>query len=172
MSTHAQPPDPRLSLVVAYAHRRAIGVDNHLPWHLPADLRHFRALTLGHALIMGRRTHESIGRLLPGRRTAILSRDPAFRVDGARCFPDLATALAGLADEPLLFVVGGAQVYATALPWCSRIHATEIDLDVAADRYFPAVDPALWAEAWREHHPAAPGTPAHDFVRYERRDAP
>ncbi len=161
--------DPRsLYLVVAVARNRVIGQGNQLPWRLPADLRHFKELTLGHPIILGRRTHESIGRLLPGRKSFILSRDPGYQVPEALTFTGLDQAVAALPEGRPAFVIGGAQVYAAALPFCSRIHCTEVLADYPGDRFFPALDPLAWQEAEREHNGPAEGAPAFDFVRYER----
>src|SRR3954452_7140596 len=128
-----------VSFVVAHARNRVIGRDGGLPWHLPADLRRFRELTTGHAVVMGRKTYESLPerfRPLPNRRNLVLSTDPAYRADGAEVFADLASALdACHGDE--CFVIGGGATYAEALPHAHRIYATEIDADVEGDAFFP-----------------------------------
>jgi dihydrofolate reductase len=137
-------PAPKIVLVVARAHRGVIGRDNALPWHLPEDLRHFKATTMGGTLLMGRRTFESIGRPLPGRRTVVLSRDAAWSHPGVERAGSLVEALGCCADRPEVFVVGGAQVYAQALPHAERIVLTEVDAEVDGDAYFPTPDPARW----------------------------
>jgi dihydrofolate reductase len=138
-----------LALVVAMARNRAIGLCGKLPWHLPEDLKHFKALTLGHALIMGRKTHESIGRPLPGRRNIVVTR-------GRRTFEGCETAnslgeaigLARTTDaEPM--VIGGAELYAQALPYATRLCVTEVDRDVEADAFFPAWHTDAWQEVRR-----------------------
>jgi dihydrofolate reductase len=139
------PPAPRLTLVVARARNGVIGRDNALPWHLPEDLQHFKATTMGHPLLMGRRTFESIGRPLPGRRTVVLTRDPLWHHDGCERAASLEAAIALCAGSPEAFVVGGAQVYAEAMARADRLIVTDIELDVDGDAWFPAIDPAAWA---------------------------
>jgi len=147
----------RVSLIVAMAHDRVIGVRNGLPWHLPEDLRHFKALTLGHHLIMGRRTFESIGRPLPGRSTIIVSRNPAYLVPGCVTVTSLDAALDACGDDPEVFFAGGADLYAQALPRAARLYLTEIDLAVDGDAHFPAFDRQAWCETSRECHVSAQG---------------
>lgn len=136
-----------LALVVACARDRVIGAGGGMPWHEPEDLRHFKAVTLGHAVIMGRTTWASIGRPLPGRRNLVLSRSAGFAPARAEVFAGLAEAIAaaraGGDGEPR--VIGGAQVYAQALPLATTLHLTEIDLAVAGDAFFPDPGPG-----WRE----------------------
>ncbi|MDW8322476.1 MAG: dihydrofolate reductase [Burkholderiales bacterium] len=158
----------RLAIVAAVARNGVIGVDNRLPWHLPEDLRHFKRLTLGHHLIMGRRTFESIGRPLPGRTTVILSRDPTYRAIGCLTAGSLQEALALCGDDPEVFVVGGAQLYAQALPLADRLYLTEIEADYDGDAHFPCFDRSAWTELSRERHLGDAG-PAYAFVVYERR---
>ena len=161
-----------VELIVAMARGGAIGRDNALPWRLPEDLRRFRALTLGHAVVMGRRTWESIGRSLPGRTNIVITRDAAWRGEGAQSVTGLDEALAlAAALHPGLpaMVIGGAQIYALALPVARRIRVTEIDLDVpGADAFFPPLDPAQWRRAGETAQVAADGT-AYRFVDLERR---
>jgi dihydrofolate reductase len=161
-----------VELVVAMARGGAIGRANALPWRLPEDLRRFRALTIGHAVVMGRRTWESIGRSLPGRTNIVISRDASWRGEGAETLSGLDDALArAAAARPGLpaLVIGGAQIYALALPLARRIRATEIELDVpGADAFFPALDRAIWRRAAESAHVAADGT-AYRFVDLERR---
>lgn len=159
-----------LALVVAYAHDRVIGRDNAMPWHLPADLRHFRALTLGHPILMGRRTHQAIGRVLPGRRNLVLTRQPDFAVPGVETVASLDQALATCGTEEWLYVVGGAEVYQLALPLAQRLHITEIDAELAGDTWFPPIDPAQWQETASEMRPADRDNPhALRFATLERR---
>lgn len=132
-----------VALVVAHSANRVIGRDGGMPWHLPGDLRRFRELTTGHAVVMGRKTYESLPdafRPLPGRRNVVLTSDPAFRADGAEVVRDLDAALAGDC-----FVIGGGAVYAQALPHAQRVYATEIEGELDGDTFFPA----LPAEEWR-----------------------
>ena len=141
-----------VGLIWARAANGVIGADGDMPWHLPEDLAHFRAVTTGATVVMGRRTWESIPerfRPLPGRRNVVLTRDPAWRADGADVVHDLATALD--TDEPV-WIMGGGQVYAAAMPFADRIAETQIDLDVAGDTRAPAIGPE-WrpaAEPWQE----------------------
>ena len=142
----------RISIIAAVARNGIIGRDGEMPWHLPDELRHFKATTLGHPLVMGRRTFEAIGRALPGRRTIVLTRDPGWHhadVETAHSFPE-AVALAGPADE--VFVAGGAQVYADALPYAHRLLITEVDAEPEGDTFFPEWDRAAWREESREPH--------------------
>jgi dihydrofolate reductase len=160
----------RLTLIVARARNGAIGRGGRLPWHLPEDLAQFRRTTMGHPILMGRRTHESIGRALPGRRNIVLSRDPGYRAAGCEVAPDLDAALALCADVPEAYVIGGAQLYAAAAPRAARLLVTEIDADFEGDVFFPPVDPACWRESARSHH-ARSDTAAFgfDIVSYDRR---
>jgi dihydrofolate reductase len=142
----------RITLIAAVARNGVIGKDGGLPWHLPDELAHFKATTMGHPLVMGRRTFESIGRVLPGRRTIVVTRDPAWHhagVEAAHSFAE-ALALAGPADE--VFVAGGAEVYAEALPFAHRMVITEVDAEPDGDVHFPPWPRASWAEESREDH--------------------
>lgn len=161
------PPMPRLSIIAAMARDRVIGIQNRLPWHLPEDLAHFRRLTLGHHIIMGRRTFESIGYPLPGRATVIVTRDAGFRPPGCVSAASLEGAIAACGDDPEVFFVGGAQLYAQALPLARRLYLTEIDADFPGDAWFPEFDRAAWRETAREAHVAASGL-AYAFVTLER----
>ena len=136
----------RVTLIAALGRNRVIGVDGGMPWHLPGDFAHFKATTMGHTLLMGRATFESIGRVLPGRRTIVLTRDPDWRhaeVETAHSLPE-ALSLAGPGDE--LFVAGGGQVYLETMPFAQRMILTEVDQSPEGDTLFPE-----WvAEDWRE----------------------
>ena len=152
-------PPLRPTLVVAVAHRGVIGRNNALPWRLPEDLKHFKATTTGHTLVMGRRTFESIGRPLPGRRTIVLSRDAGWHAEGTLRAGSLDEALALAAREPFgnVFVVGGAQVYRDSLPLAARAIVTEIDLDVDGDAFFAPLDPREWQAVRREAQVSSTG---------------
>ncbi|MDR3322895.1 MAG: dihydrofolate reductase [Zoogloeaceae bacterium] len=157
-------------MIAAVAHHRVIGVQNRLPWHLPEDLRHFRALTRGHPVIMGRKTWESLPdafRPLPGRLNIVISRQPDYPAPGAQVASSLPEALALAAGHPEAFVIGGEQLYALALPQANRLLLTEIGLDVPGDACFPAFDRQEWRETGRETHVSATGLPF-AFVAYER----
>ncbi|MCK6410492.1 dihydrofolate reductase [Thauera sp.] len=161
---------PELVIIAAVARNGTIGRDNGLPWRLKADLQHFRTLTLGHPILMGRKTWESLGRPLPGRRNLVVSRDADFRADGAECFTTAESALAAMADVPLLFVIGGAQLYAQLLARADRLELTEVKADVDGDAHFPPLDPMIFVEERRESHTAdADNIHDFDFVRYRRR---
>jgi dihydrofolate reductase len=144
---------PAIVLVAAQAKNRVIGDDNRLIWRLKSDLKHFRALTMGHPVIVGRKTFESIGKPLPGRRMIVLTRDPAFAVEGVRVAHDIAEALAIGAEEaatlgvPAIFVAGGGEIYRLFLERADRLEITEVDLEPAGDATFPVIEPALWRVA-------------------------
>ena len=135
---------PRLTLIVARDRQGGIGRDNALPWHLPEDLQHFKATTLGHPIVMGRRTFESIGRPLPGRRNIVVSRNAQWAHSGCERVDSLDAARALCSDVTELFVIGGAQLYASALPLADRLLITEVEIDAQGDVFFPAPDPAIW----------------------------
>ena len=158
----------RISLIAALASNRVIGRQGTLPWHLPDDLRRFKAITMGHPVIMGRRTWESIGRPLPGRRNVVITRQAGYQAAGAEVFADLNGALAAVAGAPEVFVIGGGEMYAAALPLAHRLHLTELHQSVGGDAHFPPFDPAHWTQTMRESH-TAPGGLRYDFVVYERR---
>ena len=148
-------PSPRVNLIVARARNGVIGRGGTLPWHLPEDLRHFKRSTLGHPIVMGRKTWESIGRALPGRRSIVLTRNPRFSAPGCETAGSLAQALAMCEGAAEVFVIGGAQLFAEALPLAQRLVVTEIDADFEGDTFFPPFDPAAWRQTAREH--LAPG---------------
>jgi dihydrofolate reductase len=150
----------RLILIAAVAENGVIGAEGGIPWHLPEDFAHFKATTLGHTLVMGRATFESIGRPLPGRRTVVLTRDPGWHAEGVTTAPDLEGALAGLAGE--VFVAGGAQVYAAALPLADAQVISEVHRSPEGDTFYPAFDRSAWRETAR-----VPG-PDFDVVTWER----
>lgn len=161
---------PLLAMIVACDRHRAIGAHGQMPWHLPDDLRRFKALTLGHGVLMGRKTYAAIGRALPGRRNWVLSRDPAFAAPGVIRVDSLDTAIAATPPGEQLWVIGGGEVYALARDRMERLEVTEVDTVVNhADAWFPPLPPGLFRECARVHH-AADGAHAHafDFVSYER----
>lgn len=160
-----------LTAIAAYSRTRALGADNRMLWHLPADFRFFKEHTTGHTLIEGRRTYESIGKALPNRRTIVLTRDESWTCDDAEVAhtPQEALALAHAAEDEVVFNGGGGEIYALLMPWTDRLLITEVDLDVEGDAYFPEWDPADWVEVSREEHPAVDDRPAYAFVRYDRR---
>jgi dihydrofolate reductase len=146
---------PRLALVAALDRKRAIGRDNALPWHLPDDLKRFKRLTLGHPVLMGRVTAQSIGRALPGRRNLVLSRGGSAPFPGQEVFASVDAALLAAIDAGTVFAIGGAEVYRLCLPIADVLHLTEVDTQVdGADTWFPEYDPAQWRELVSESHPA------------------
>lgn len=157
----------RLSLIVAMARNGVIGVNNALPWHLPEDLKHFKALTMGHHIIMGRRTYESIGRPLPGRTTVIVTRDPAYAMAGCLVAHSLAEAVQRCHGDDEAFFVGGASLYEQALPLADRMYITEIQADYQGDAHFPAIDRTQWRETARAREVSPTGL-AYHFVVYDR----
>lgn len=163
-------PEAALVLVAAIDRAGAIGRGNALPWRLPDDLKHFKALTLGKPVLMGRKTAESLGRALPGRRNLVLTRGGQVPFDGMEAVDSLARAQANCgADE--LMVIGGGEVYALALPRAVRLHLTHVDTEVdGADAFFPALDPAQWREVSRQAHaPDARHAFGFAFAEYRRR---
>jgi len=161
---------PRVTLIVARARNGVIGRAGTLPWRLPEDLAFFKRTTIGHPILMGRRTWESIGRPLPGRRNIVVSRQPGFAAAGAEVTASLDEALFLCRDSAEVFVIGGAQLYREALPHAQRLIVTEIDADFDGDTHWPAADPAQWREAAREHlAPTANRAFGIDFVTYLRR---
>lgn len=159
-----------IAIIVAYDRRRAIGHAGGLPWHLPDDLRHFKALTLGQVVLMGRRTFESIGRPLPGRENWVLTRDPSWSHPGVETLGNWRAAL-DRHQYGTLWVIGGGEIYRLALTQADRIEATEVNAEVpAADAWFPPIVDGEWLVAAREHHPADAGHGyAFDFVSRVRR---
>ena len=162
-----------IALIAALDRDHAIGRDNAMPWHLPDDLKRFKALTLGQPILMGRKTAESLGRALPGRRTLVLTRRAQAPFAGMEAVASLDAALAIAASEgaQTLPVIGGGEVYALVLPRATRLHLTWVDAAIAdADAYFPRFDAGQWRETAREHHRTdAKHAFAFDFVDYVRR---
>jgi dihydrofolate reductase len=142
------------SIVVAVARNGVIGRDNRLPWKLPKDLAYFKRVTMGHPVVMGRRTWESIGRALPGRLNIVVTRNPSLDAPGATVVPSLADAwkAAGNADE--VSIIGGTSIFRETLPIADRIHLTEVEADVEGDTFFPDFDRGEWVEQEVERHPA------------------
>ena len=135
------------SLVVARARNGVIGRDNRLPWRLPGDLAYFKRVTMGHPIIMGRRTWESIGKALPGRRNIVVSRNADYRAEGAIVVGSLAEAWRAAGDAEEACVIGGTSLFAEALPQADRIHLTEVDADVPGDTFFPPFERGQWKES-------------------------
>jgi dihydrofolate reductase len=160
----------KLAIIVAMAANRTIGIDNALPWRIPEDLKHFKALTMGHHMIMGRKTFDSIGKPLPGRITVVVTRNRNLRIDGCIVVHSLQEAIDACAGDEEIFIVGGAELYAQALPLTQMLHVTEIQLNVAGDAHFPEFDRSEWIEEAREWHSQQEPQPLeYHFVTYRRR---
>ncbi len=158
-----------ISLIAAVAANRAIGNNNELLWHLPADMAYFREMTRGRPVIMGRKTWESLmTRPLPNRRNIVITRQADYEAVGAEVVGDLQAAFALCTDVPEIVVMGGAQIYAEALPLATDLRITEVDLNVDGDAYFPSIDASAWQELEREAHVSANGL-ASSFVHYQQR---
>jgi dihydrofolate reductase len=157
----------QLTLVVAMDAQRGIGVDNKLPWHLPEDLAHFKRVTLGHPIIMGRKTFDSIGRPLPKRRNIVVTRNAGWSHEGVEVAGSLDEAVALAGDGPAS-IIGGAQIFGESMAIADRLIVTHIDGVYRCDTFFPVIDPAQWVETAREDHRSADGV-AFSFVTYERK---
>jgi dihydrofolate reductase len=164
----SQPPGPRIYLVAAVASNGIIGANGGLPWRLPEDLAHFKRLTLGHPVIMGRRTWESLKGPLPGRDNIVVTRTPGYDAAGAAVASSLEAALALCLGEPVVFVIGGSRLFAESLPIAAGLVMTEIDRDFEGDTRFPDYDRSRWKETQRERHVTADGM-RFDFVLYQPR---
>ena len=159
----------RLSIIVAMAQNRTIGLNNTLPWRIPEDLKRFKALTMGHHLIMGRKTYDSIGKPLPGRTTVIITRNQNLKIEGCTIAHTLGGAIAACAGDDEIFVVGGAEIYGLSMPLANKIYLTEIQQAVKGDAHFPEFDPVTWQETARERHKqSAPQPLEYHFVTYQR----
>ncbi|MCF3631019.1 dihydrofolate reductase [Thalassospiraceae bacterium LMO-SO8] len=165
------PASSRITLVVAVAENRCIGRDGDLPWHISTDLKRFKAVTMGHPMIMGRKTFRSIGRVLPGRPNIVVTRDRDFRADGVEVVHSLDAALdaARAHGTGEVMVIGGAEIFDQALPLADRLDICQVHAEVPGDTFFPEIDPAHWRETARAYHePEQPGGPAFSFVVYDR----
>ena len=166
----------KLALIVAMAQNRVIGINNNLPWYLPNDLKYFKAVTMGKPVIMGRKTHQSIGKPLPGRTNIVITRDTDFQAEGCKIVNSLAAAIE-LAENICLIdggdeviVMGGAQIYELALADADRLYLTEVHADVDGDAFFPVVDKQLWQEVARENYKAeGPNPYDYSFLVLDRR---
>jgi dihydrofolate reductase len=158
----------KLSLIVAIAKNGVIGINNTLPWHLPEDLKRFKVLTMGHHIVMGRKTYDSLGRLLPGRTTVIVTRNQNYRVEGALIAHSLPEALALCANDDEVFLIGGAELYQAGLTLADKLYITEIDVKVAGDAHFPAIPDSEFLEVAREAHVSEKGL-KFNYVTYQRK---
>jgi dihydrofolate reductase len=163
---------PPITLIVARAQNGVIGRDGTLPWHIPADLKRFKALTMGSVMVMGRRTFESLPGVLPGRRHVVITRDKSWQADGAQTAHGADDALRIAGAEPVS-VIGGAEIFALFLPLADRIELTEVLADIRGDTTMPDPrDSVEWRETLFEQHKAEADSPAFRFVRLDRRVAP
>ncbi len=165
----------RVSLIVAMAENRTIGLEGGMPWHIPADLKNFRRLTMGHPVVMGRKTYQAIGGALPGRANIVVTRDRNFRAADADVVHDLeealvkAAAMAEIEGAEEVFVIGGAEIYARAMGRAQRIYLTEVHQELPGDAFFPELAGGEWTESARERNePETDGGPAFSFVVLER----
>jgi dihydrofolate reductase len=152
----------RVSIIVAMSKNRVIGANGAIPWHLPGELARFKRLTMGHHIIMGRKTWESIGRLLPGRTTVIVTRQSGYQVPGAKIAHSLDEAVAACGDDNEIFVIGGAEIYAQALPRAGRLYLTTVDIETAGDAFMPAFEDGGWRPVSSESFAADERNP-HSF---------
>jgi dihydrofolate reductase len=159
----------RISLIAAMAENRVIGINNTLPWRLPVDLKHFRQLTNGHHVIMGRRNYESIGKPLPDRTNVVVTHNPDYRAPGCLVKHSLDDALAGIQNDPEIFVIGGAEIYRQTLNRADRLYLTRVHAQIHGDTYFPPFDENQWHEISRERHEPDDRNPhACTFLVYDR----
>ena len=162
--------DTRISIISAMASNRAIGIRNTLPWQLPEDLKHFKSLTMGHHIVMGRKTYDSIGKPLPGRDTVIVTRNADFAVPGCLAVNSLEAALTVSHGEAEVFFVGGAELYRQALAIAHRIYLTEIQRVFDGDAFFPEFDKSQWIETARDKRRTdGPNGFEYHFVIYDRK---
>lgn len=160
---------PRVSVIAALARNGVIGIENRLPWRLPEDLAHFKALTLGHPILMGRKTFESLGRPLPGRTNIVITRNRDYCRDGCIVAGSIPAAIALCKDTDEIFFIGGAELYAQAIPLADRLYLTEVDVEAEGDAWFPDYERAVFRETARTSHTGEKGDRLRfDFVVYER----
>lgn len=159
-----------ISIIVAMAKNRTIGVNNTLPWRCPEDLKHFKALTMGNHMIMGRKTYDSIGKPLPGRVTVVVTRDRNLKLEGCLIAHSLSDAIAVCAKDSQIFIVGGAEIYAQSLEFANTLYITEIQQEVSGDAHFPEFDTSQWSEISREMRSQESPSPLdYHFVTYRRK---
>ncbi len=161
----------KISLIVAMASNRVIGLNNKMPWHLSADLKKFKKITMGSPIIMGRKTFESIGRPLPGRRNIIISRNLTYQQDGCRVFHDIKSAIDSCKDCDEVFVIGGSTLYETMLPYAEYLYLTEINKEFTGDTFFPKIDFKHWSVITREDIDNDPGVDfSYSFIKLAKDD--
>ncbi len=159
-----------ISIIVAIAKNRAIGKGNELLWHISEDLKRFKAITMGKPIIMGRKTYESIGKPLPGRRNIVISRNEDLKIDGVECYTSIDTAIASCQEDEV-FVIGGGQIYNQTIDKAKKLYLTVVDKEYDADTFFPLIDPMMWEEDSYEHYEkGAKFENPFSFINYTRRD--
>lgn len=159
----------KISLIVAVSRSGVIGKNGKMPWHLPADLKYFKSITMGKPIVMGRKTFESLGRPLPGRENIVLTRDKNFIAEGCTIIHSLEEMLQHAADADEVMIIGGAQLYEQMLPHADHIYMTQVDCQAEGDTWFPEIDPAEWEMTFSEAHEADEKNPcAYTFIRYDR----
>lgn len=159
---------PRLSIIAAMAQNRVIGIDNTLPWRLPDDLKHFKALTIGHHILMGRKTFDSLGKPLPGRTSVVITRSRDLQLPGCIVANSIEDAIAACDRDNEIFIIGGAELYLQALDFADRIYLTEIKAEFEGDAWFPEIDLGLWLESERSPRESDSGL-KYDFVVYDKK---
>ncbi|MDD5242058.1 MAG: dihydrofolate reductase [Sulfuricella sp.] len=159
---------PRLSIIAAMAKNRVIGINNTLPWRLPEDLKHFKALTIGHHILMGRKTFDSLGKPLPGRTSVVITRSRSLQVPGCIVVNSIKEAIAACNQDDEIFIIGGAELYLQALDVADRIYLTEIQAEAEGDAWFPEFDRELWHESERSPCKSGSGL-GYDFVIYDKK---
>lgn len=159
---------PRLSIIAAMAKNRVIGINNTLPWRLPEDLKHFKALTIGHHILMGRKTFDSLGRPLPGRTSVVITRSKDLRLPGCIVANSIEDAIAACNQDNEVFIIGGAELYLQALDFADRIYLTEIQTEFEGDAWFPEFDRKLWQENERRPGISENGL-GYEFVVYDKK---
>jgi len=159
---------PKLSIIVAMSSNRVIGVNNSLPWHLSEDLKHFKTLTTGHTIIMGRKTYESIGKPLPNRRNIVISRNLNAFYGGVEVVHSLEDAFSTSSNDEKVFIIGGSNIYEQSLHLAEHLYITEIKKAFEGDAFFPEIDKSLWTESTRETHISSDGL-EFSFVRLQKK---
>ena len=162
--------ESKISIIVAVAANGVIGTGGTMPWHITEDFAHFKAVTLGHSVIMGRKTYDSIGRPLPRRRNIVITRNADLTIEGCEMAPSLEAALAMCGGEEEVFVIGGGEIYRQAMPLAHKLYITHVGVEVEGDTRFPAIDPEVWREVSREDFECGREfSSPFSFVDYERR---
>lgn len=160
----------QITIVVAVSENNAIGKNNQLLWHLPADLKHFKNITIGNTIIMGRKTYDSIGKPLPNRRNIVITRQQGLHLEGIEVVNSLEDALSLCEAEDDVFIIGGAEIYKQALPQVHKIELTRVHREFEADAFFPELDNEIWREVWKEDHlPDEKNKFAYTFSTLERK---